>query len=210
MLLKKESLRNLSLHENMSSEMILDEIWKGRGSIFSLIPADQFIRCPWSNLRKVKYAVLSYQWRTYWRKILQFIFHPVHGVKCEYIWIDAFCLNQLDGNRMTTIRRSDEIYSNAHEYHLIEVGSVFRGWVLFELASASQIPQVHSSNTDEKLLKNLTHEFDNNGFEGSEFTQPLDKELVRKKIIEKHNTVKAFDVKVLEIIGTIMSKKTNV
>ena len=209
MLLKTESLKNLLLHEDMSSDTILEEYWMGEGSIFSLIPQDQFIPCRWSRLKTKRYAVLSYQWRQHWHKILKFIFHPEHGVTCEYIWIDVFCLNQLDGNRMKTIQRSDEIYYNARQYHLIEVGSVFRGWILFELASAREIPHVHSSKTDEKALKNLTDEFEKSGFEGSKFTQPRDKILVRDEIIEKHKSVKAFDEKVLEIIGNIR-KKINV
>jgi hypothetical protein len=195
--------------KDMSSQNILEEVWMSEGSIFSLIPLEQFARCTWSDLTKVKYAVLSYQWRKYWHAILNFIFHPIHGVKVEYIWIDVFCLNQLDGNRMTTIRRSDEIYHNAHEYHLIELGSVFRGWILFELASAREgiLPVVHTSTTNKKRLKTLQDDFDENGFEGSEFTKKLDKELVRKKIIEKHTSVRDFDQKVLKIINNVL--KTN-
>eukprot|EP01035_Chromulina_nebulosa_P069618 gene69618-biopygen45563 len=118
MLLKTKSLEMLLTNKkDMSSENILEEVWLGEGSIFSLIPYDQFARCTWADLDKVKYAVLSYQWRKNWHAILKFIFDPIHGVKADFIWIDVFCLNQLDGNRMTTIRRSDEIYHNAHEYH---------------------------------------------------------------------------------------------
>ncbi len=192
----------------MSSEIILDEFWMGRGNIFFLIPQDQFVQCSWSNLTKVKYAVLSYQWRNYWHAILKFIFDPRNGVKVEYIWIDVFCLNQLDGNRMTTIRRSDEIYYNAHEYHLIELGSVFRGWILFELASAREgiLPVVHTSNKDKKKLNILTNEFKENGFEGSNFSKKQDKEEVRKKIIEKHTSMKEFNEKVEKIIAAIIRK----
>ena len=192
----------------MSSQIILDEFWMGEGNIFSLIPPEHFVPCTWSDLKKVKYAVLSYQWRKYWHAILRFIFHPVQGVKCDYIWIEVFCLNQLDGNRMTTVRRSDEIYYNAHEYHLIELSSVFRGWILFELACVRDgvLPHVHTSNFDKKVLINLTNEFKENGFEGSEFSKPLDKELVRRKIIEKYRSVKVFDEKVVKIIDAIMLK----
>jgi hypothetical protein len=208
MLLKTKSLKNLYNEKDMSSEIILDEFWMGRGNIFFLIPQDQFVQCSWSNLTKVKYAVLSYQWRNYWHAILKFIFDPRNGVKVEYIWIDVFCLNQLDGNRMTTIRRSDEIYYNAHEYHLIELGSVFRGWILFELASAREgiLPVVHTSNKDKKKLNILTNEFKENGFEGSNFSKKQDKEEVRKKIIEKHTSMKEFNEKVEKIIAAIIRK----
>ena len=206
MLLKTESLKNLLTKKDMSSQNILDEVWTGKGSIFSLIPHDQFAQCTWTDLDKVKYAVLSYQWRTHWHDILNFIFDPRNGVKVDFIWIDVFCLNQLDGNRMATIRRSDEIYYHAHEYHLIELGSVFRGWILFELASAREgvLPIVHKSNKDKKRVKSLLDDFDENGFEGSEFTKHQDKELVRNKIIEKHKSVKDFDRKVWKIIHDVL------
>eukprot|EP01036_Dinobryon_divergens_P061979 gene61979-biopygen36305 len=206
MLLRTESLKKLYNEKDMSSEIIRDEFWMVKGSIFSLIPQDQFMKCPWSSLKKVKYAVLSYQWRKYWHAILKFIFDPRNGVKVEYIWIDVFCLNQLDENRMTTIRRSDEIYHNAYEYHLIDLGSVFRGWILFELASAREgvLPVVHTSTKDKKTLRSLTNEFKENGFEGSEFTKPADKELVRKKILEKHKSMKDFNDKVEKIIDAII------
>ena len=107
---------------------------------------------------------------------------------------------------MATIRRSDEIYYHAHEYHLIELGSVFRGWILFELASAREgiLPIVHKSNKDKKRVKSLLDDFDENGFEGSEFTKHQDKELVRNKIIEKHKSVKDFDRKVWKIIHDVL------
>eukprot|EP01036_Dinobryon_divergens_P062039 gene62039-biopygen40581 len=107
---------------------------------------------------------------------------------------------------MTTIRRSDEIYHNAHEYHLIELGSVFKGWILFELAIAREgaMVNVHTSAKDKKVVNNLLTKFKKYGFEGSEFIKPVDKELVRWKIIEKHNSVKEFDEKVVKIIDDFL------
>ena len=208
MLLRTKSLKNLLSKKDMSSQNILEEVWMGEGSIFSLISLDQFARCTWADLDKVKYAVLSYQWRKHWHAILKFILDPRNGVKVDFIWIDVFCLNQLDGNRMTTIRRSDEIYYNAYEYHLIELGSVFRGWILFELASAREgvLPVVHTSNKDRKFFNILTHEFKENGFEGSKFSKQGDMELVRDKIIEKHTSLKDFNEKVVKIIDAIILK----
>lgn len=150
MLIRVESLRNLLSQEGMTatttSDDILDQYWKIQGNIFSLIDKENFKRCKWYDLHRMKYAVLSYQWRTPWRIIIDFIFGP-EGVKAKYIWIDVFCLNQLDGNRMKTILRSNEIYWHSTDYHLIELGSLFRGWVLFELSSAKKgtQPKLHYS-----------------------------------------------------------------
>ena len=190
---------------NMTSDTILDRVWKGEGSIFSLIPPKQFRKCSWSELKQIPYAVLSYQWRTDWKLILKYISDP-NGVKAEYIWIDIFCLNQLDGDRMTTILKSNEIYLNAREYHLIEIGSLFRGWILFELSSVRKgfKPTIHTSITEKKLLIKLKEEFHENGFEGCEFTKSSDKVVVRDMINVNHGSVKKFNDLVMEIINECM------
>ena len=205
MLLKKESLRPLLDQPDICSDIILKKCWIGQGSIFSLIPEHCFLPCTWSDLEGMEYAVLSYQWRTNWHAILNFIFGP-DGVKLDYIWIDVFCLNQLDGNRMKTIRRSDEIYYNAKEYHLMELGSVFRGWILFELSSANESvhPIIHKTTADKMLMCILREEFEETGFEGCAFSKPLDRELVQKKIIDKYGTIANFNKKVLKIIDGIV------
>jgi hypothetical protein len=43
-----------------------------------------------------------------------------------------------------------------------------------------------------------------NGFEGSEFSKPSDKEIVRENIIKKHYSVKSFDEKVVTFIDAIV------
>jgi hypothetical protein len=188
--------------------MILEGVWKGEGSIFSLIPAEQFVRCSWSKLKKLNYAVLSYQWRQYWTAILKFIFDSTNGVRAEYIWIDIFCLNQLDGNRMKTIRRMDEIYYHAKEYHIIELGSLFRGWILFELSSISEgiRPVIHTNVIDKRPLMRLMQEFQYDGFEGCYFTRPSDRGLVRGKIINRYGSVGAFNTRVFEQIDAIIMR----
>ena len=188
----------------MTSEDILELCWLGQGSIFSLIPREKFIPCLWHDLKVTNYAVLSYQWKEYWHKIIAFLIGP-DGVKAEFIWIDVFCLNQLDGNRMKTIQRSDEIYYNAKEYHLIELGSFFRGWVLFELSSAHDRiePKVHHSQSDITVLEVVKERFKEKGFEGCGFTKASDRTLVRKKIIEKYRSIQDFNKKVGEFLDEI-------
>ena len=200
MLLKTKYLATLLNNPAMkaTSEAILDAVWKEQGSIFSLIPERHFLKCTWNDLKKKTYAVLSYQWRQKWDSILEKLLD--YGVEAEYIWIDIFCLNQLDGNRMTTIRKSGDIYYYANEYHLMELGSLFRGWILFELSSARKEPKIHSSITTKKTLKKLKNEFREKGFEGCEFTKELDKDLVRGIIVEKYKSLDVFNDRVMKII----------
>ena len=201
MLLETKYLATLLNNPAMkaTSEAILDEVWKEQGSIFSLIPEKHFSSCTWNDLKGKPYAALSYQWRQKWDSILEKLL-GTDGVEAEYIWIDIFCLNQLDGNRMTTIRKSGDIYYYANEYHLMELGCLFRGWILFELSSAREEPKIHSSITNKKMLQKLKNEFREKGFEGCKFTKPSDMDLVRGIIVEKYTSLDIFNDRVMKII----------
>ena len=129
MLIETESLRVFLSHADFTSATVLEEFWQCKGSIFLLISKLKFKRVRWSRLPHTEYAVISYQWITKWGSIAKFIFEngSPNPVRSRYLWLDLACLNQLDGNRMATIRRSDEIYLHSKEYHLMEVGSLTRG-----------------------------------------------------------------------------------
>ena len=112
MLIETESLRVFLSHADFSSETVLEEFWQRKGSIFSLIPKIRIKRCRWIDLPHTEHAVLSHQWKTKWGSIAKFIFGEngsPNPVRSRYLWLDLACLNQLDGNRMATIRRSASI-----------------------------------------------------------------------------------------------------
>ena len=205
MLIETESLRIFLSNIDLSSSTILEEIWYRKGNIFSLIPKNWFKRCRWIDLPYTNYAVLSYQWISKWRSIADFIF-GVKGLKSKYIWLDWACLNQLDGNRMATIQRSDEIYLHAKEYHLMEVGSLSRGWVLFELSSVPKtlLPITHFTTTDTYMLNMAKATFKRTGFDGCKFSKESDRSLVRRKILEKYGDMQAFNSKIAAIVDTLL------
>eukprot|EP01035_Chromulina_nebulosa_P023929 gene23929-31056_t len=109
-------------------------------------------------------------------------------------------------NELKKLFKEFESKSIQDEYHLMELGSVFRGWILFELSSANENvhPIVHKTTVDRMLLCILKEEFHEKGFEGCEFSKPLDRELVQKKIIDKYGTIANFNKKVLTIIDGIV------
>jgi len=209
MLLETESLRIFLSNVDLTSETVLKEFWQRKGSIFSLIPKSSFKRCRWIDLPYTEYAVLSYQWKTKWGPIAKFIFGESgspNPVQSKYLWLDLACLNQLDGNRMATIRRSDEIYFHAKEYHLMEVGSLSRGWVLFELSSVPKtlLPITHFTTSDAKILNMAKTIFKRTGFEGCKFSKESDRSLVRAKILEKYQDMQAFNDKIAVIVDTLI------
>ena len=210
MLIEKESLRIFlsPAYADLSSDTVLEKFWNMKGSIFEIIPKTCFKKCYWSNLPRTKYAVFSYQWKSKLGHIAKFVFgedNSPNPIQSDWIWLDLTCLNQLDDNRMTTIQRSDEIYYYATEYHLMEVGSLSRGWVLFELSSVpkDKLPTTHFTTSDADMLDMAKETFKTEGFEGSEFTKESDRILVRCKIIQKYGDISSFNNKIAEIVDKL-------
>ena len=211
MLIKAESLRVFlsSSHAGLTSEKVLGKFWNREGSIFSLIPKSCFTMCQWSDLPHTEYGVFSYQWKTMLADIAKFTLgqdSSPHPMKAKYIWLDFACLNQLDGRRMSTIQRSDEIYYHAKEYHLMEVGSLSRGWVLFELSSVPKtlLPTTHFTTSDANMINMAKATFKRSGFDGCKFSKETDRTLVRRKILEKYGDMQAFNSKIAAIVDTLL------
>ena len=187
----------------MTSFDILQNLWRQEGNIYSLIPHDCFSVCRWEDLKKASYAVMSYQWRSYWHSLVKFIDSVVE----EFMWIDALCLDQMDPGKMATVSRSDEIYSNAKAYHIMELGSLFRGWVLFELSSVAKEPPpscIHlTTKEDPEAISCMKTILSTSGFDGCNFTVESDREFVKNKIIEKHESVEKFNQKIIVIVNRI-------
>jgi hypothetical protein len=110
----------------------------------------------------------------------------------------------LGSDKMATISRSDEIYLNAKEYHLVEIGSLTRGWVLFELSSVNLMPIVHISTQDPALKEVIKKHLSSTGFEGSKFKVEADRDFVRKKIVGRYGSVANFDREIIKIVNTIL------
>ena len=205
MLIETESLRVFLSQFDLSSSTMLEEFWHRKGNIFDLIAKNRFKRCRWNDLPYTNYGVLSYQWISKWGRMADFIF-SASGLKSKYVWLDWACLNQLDGNRMATIQRSDEIYLHAKEYHLMEVGSLSRGWVLFELSSVPKnlLPVTHFTTSDTNMLNMAKATFKRTGFDGCKFSKESDRTLVRRKILEKYGDMQAFNSKIAAIVDTLL------
>ena len=200
------SLSNLLKKGDMTSNDLLEIYWKKDGNIFSVIPQENFIEVTWTDLPMASYAVMSYQWLSKWGSIVEFILHSKKRVLQEYMWIDVLCLDQNAQDKMDTIKRSDEIYYHAKEYHLMEIGSLFRGWVLFELSSVRETmlpPAIHLSTQDPAAINMMKRFLQTTGFDGCEFTEESDREIVKKKVIDRYVSVAMFNQKIIAIVDKI-------
>ena len=142
------------------------------------IPSEDFVMCKWEDLPGMSYAAMSYQWRSFWH---HFILLSSERVQEECIWLDVFCINQLDPGKMKTVLRADEIYYHAKAYHLMEIGSLGRGWVQFELCSISETnlpPKIHFTTRDPAIIDTAKKTLKKFGFDASEFTVEDDRAIV--------------------------------
>ena len=191
---------------DMTSEDILKTYWQKEGNVYSLFPRDSFKVVEWADLATTPYAVMSYQWQSKWRSIAEFILHSESRVLQKYMWIDVLCLDQMSADKMTTVKRSDEIYYYAKEYHLMEIGSLKRGWVLFELSSVKKTmlpPSIHLTTQDPVTISLMKSFLRTSGFQGCDFTEKSDREVVKKKIIQRYGSVPEFDKAIIAIVDKI-------
>ena len=210
MLIKTASLRRLLEKDDMTSYQIKKAFWDRDGNIYALLPEDCFVRVTWDELPRYRYGVLSYMWGSPWHPLVHFILDSESGVLQPYMWVDIKCLDQLSKDKMKTIQRSDEIYHHAKEYHLMELGSLFRGWVLFELASVKPTmlpPITHYTTKDPVAIKMVLAHLRRTGFDGSEFTDEADRAVVKKKILDTYGSVEKFNEKIISIVDNILKKK---
>ena len=209
MLVSTVSLTNLLKEKKreMSSEDILKTYWQKEGNLNALIPPESFKAVQWEDLAATPYAVMSYQWLSKWGPMVEFILLSAERVKADYMWIDVLCLDQMDPAKMTTIKRSDEIYYNAQEYHLMEIGSLFRGWVLFELSSVKETllpPCTHLSNTQDRAgIEHMKDFLGTRGFDSCKFTEEADRAVVKKKILDRYGSVPSFNKAIIAIVDKI-------
>ena len=206
MLVSTASLAKLLKRGDMTSNDILKFFWQAEGNVYSVIPESSFIRVTWTALPNTDYAVLSYQWLSKWGSIAEFILLSDNRVLQRYMWIDVLCLDQMDPDKMITIKRSDEIYLHAKEYHLMEIGSLFRGWVLFELSSVAEAmlpPTIHLSTQDPAAINVMKKFLSSAGFDGCEFTEESDREIVQKKIVDRYGSVANFNQTIIAIVNKI-------
>ena len=85
---------------------------------------------------------------------------------------------------MKTVLRADEIYYHAKAYHLMEIGSLGRGWVQFELCSVSKtnLPlKIHFTTRDAAIIDTAKKTLKKFGFDASEFTVEDDRAIVNRE-----------------------------
>jgi hypothetical protein len=206
MLVSTVSLSHLLKKSAMTSEDLLKTYWQKEGNIYSVIPRDSFIEVKWADLPTTPYAVMSYQWQSKWGSVAEFILHSKNRVREDYMWIDVLCLDQMSTDKMITIQRSDEIYFNAKEYHLMEIGSLLRGWVLFELSSVKETmlpPAIHLTTQDPAAIDMMKSFLRSSGFDGCKFLEESDREIVKKKIIDRYKSVAEFNLRIIAIVDKI-------
>lgn len=193
--------------KGVTSHEVLEQHWNAKKSIAGVFGAGSFVTIPWSQLKATKYAVLTYGWGgCTWSQIIKAL-KKKGEMKVEYVWIDIFCLDQNDPNKMETIKRTADIYGWADEYHVMGFNTFKRGWCQCELG-VTTAPPIFYSNDDglEEEVGDITSKLavaepeerraevkQLLGFEAAGFTVEADRPTVRTMIEAARGSVESFD-----------------
>lgn len=100
----------------MTSYAILQEHWNAKQSIDGLFRRKSFTTVPWRQLKATRYAVLSYcwgnpekgAWGATWSQMIDAL-RKKGKMNVKYVWVDIFCLDQNDPNKLETMKRTADI-----------------------------------------------------------------------------------------------------
>ena len=201
-LLKTKSLESLRVYEDKNTDDIREDFSRNN-SIFSTLSQDSFQRFSWNELKSVKYATMSYTPLTKWKLLLDFMF-GINGIQTEFVFLDAFCLERpkkdLDPDKVFRVLKI--VYAESSEHHIMEPGSLTRGWVWHDLSLVIQRlrPTLHSSTIDTALIEMLTKKIKAKGFDFGIFSAPTEKDKVWNSIIDRWTTIEDFNKRVVETV----------
>jgi len=188
-----------------TSDGLTEEYWKKHHSIDSLIAADQFFNIPFSNIKTFQYNVITYTWKTLWSSIIEGL--ESHSDKlADYFWIDVLCLPQYtaDDDKMSTIHNSNLIYKYARNYLVFENpvahDVLSRGWCLYELAAAGQLPCFVNFPTATLPLSL--------NFDDCKFSFEQDRLFVRNSISVEYGPISNFNKKVSDLFRLLPPSAT--
>ena len=133
---------------------------------------------------------------------------------------DIFCLDQNDPKKMETIRRSDQIYAWANEYHVMGVGTFKRGWCLMELGVTKARPILYTEAdglrddaSEVFFILMRQHEGAKRAglqqlfrFEAAGFSVESDRDIVRGFILTARGDVARFEAFLVEKVLQFASK----
>jgi hypothetical protein len=147
------------------------------------------------------FITITYTWNTNIKDLINNLMIFSKKVNINYLWMDAFCIDQKSNNIELQLKALDYVYQNA-TYHLcIYLTSLERLWCQYELSirqtmkpnstmflfSDSEKNDILDKNLD-KLIKIYNFTFDK-----SKVTQEKDKEHVKQTIIKLFKSIENFD-----------------
>ena len=216
----------------MNSYVVEAQHWHSpQKSIAGVFGQDSFVTIPWSELETTRYAVLTYCWGGRpWSELIRALkgweasspnspndagkaAPEKRQLEVEYVWIDIFCLDQNDPDKMNTINNSYKIYGWASEYHVMGFDTFKRGWCLCEYGVAKAPMIVYSvfDGLGEEVsdVVGIMHRFDSQrrveseltkllSFETASFFDEDDRPRVRRMIEDARGSVEGFNAYLLE------------
>lgn len=148
------------------------------------------------------FITITYSWESNIKELITYLMVFSKKVNINYLWMDAFCINQKDKeNKSTSLKSLEYVYKNA-TYHLcIHLKSLERMWCQYELAIRQNIKPnstmfLFSDHEKELILtKNINELINiyNFSFNNSKTTFIEDKKYIEKAITFHFESINIYD-----------------
>jgi hypothetical protein len=190
-LVKKSSLKGLTKFDSKDMNRVTRVCWYENGLFHILGPAD-FRRCSSTEIKLFNYATINIAGDTMWSTLVDFIF-GVNGVKAEYVFLDALCINRSSNkhvDKRTVMERRSQIFEHSKEHHIIELSCLYYCETWYDLSFIDQRlrPILHNCADDPEADQKLLELFKAKGFgcvDTSELGEVDMKEFVEKSIVHR-------------------------
>eukprot|EP01036_Dinobryon_divergens_P030726 gene30726-40013_t len=127
---------------------------------------------------------------------------PLENNNFKEILIDIICLDQNSANKMRTLTNSDLIYKNASEYHIMEVSSLSRGWVVYEMSNMqrTKVPIFHDNDPfSVKKLNDIIDRAVGEGFRFMKLSNEGDRQHVVQAVLNNFGSFEGFIERLKEL-----------
>ena len=205
-LFQTRSLKSLQTFESMSMSEVIELCWD-QNKLFSILSPASFRRCSPADLHTVEYETINYTIDTKWRTLTDSIF-GVNGVQSEYVFLDAFCVNQARATlekRKNDLEARSHIFENSKKHHVVEASCLLNCETWHDLSCINRAirPILHNSHSDQEANNILIRTLRSRGFDCTQVIEPDDvtiKNTIREHIIRKWESVESFNIRLQDTI----------
>ena len=195
LLVKTAKLKDLEAIKSMDLKGVAKFCWEEK-NLFRILDQNDFKKCSIAEIKTASYATISCTEDERWSTLVEFIF-GINGVQTEFIFLDAFCMNQSSKglvDKKKVMEQRSTIFEHSKEHHIIEPNCLLYSETWYDLSfmDRRQRPTLHNSAGDPESDEKLAKLIKTRGFECVDVSEPGEaamKEFVKRSIVERWGTI---------------------